>query len=332
MRTPLCYGFCHTIILDKDSKFYSICQEALDLLQINCHVLSGDNHNPMMVERVNRYLTKGLKIMTNEQDSIRVALKATRLLLYAWNSCPIPGTDISWSLVAIGCEFAFPIDDSTNKHWELTSPPSSVESYSQDLAMHLSALREVAQLQVKNSAHTIGNWSTCVDRTRAPNLLAMLFFPGMLSVQMPQRAALISFNTPSLDHGASHQSSTSKALHTKSSIAPCRIQRIKSMPQTYHRTPLSSSLSNQLRALTIDMVNSTNLSKQAHSKRPALTGLNWFHHFKSRRTTSWLTQLLPSTGPASRNWMMTSLSSHGPQRRNAPLPLQWHSHNPPGHV
>jgi hypothetical protein len=83
MRTELRYSFCHTIILDKDSEFYSICQEALDLLQINCHTLSGDNHNPMMVECVNRYLTKGLKIMTNKQDYVRVALKAILLLLYA---------------------------------------------------------------------------------------------------------------------------------------------------------------------------------------------------------------------------------------------------------
>jgi hypothetical protein len=66
MRTQLRYDFCNTIVLDKDSKFYSVCQEALNLLQINCHVLSGDNHNPMMVDRINRYLTKGLKIMTNE--------------------------------------------------------------------------------------------------------------------------------------------------------------------------------------------------------------------------------------------------------------------------
>ncbi len=63
-----------------------------------------------MVERVNWYLNKGLKIMTNKQDSVRVALKAILLLLYAWNSCPIPGTDISRSLVAVGHEFAFPID------------------------------------------------------------------------------------------------------------------------------------------------------------------------------------------------------------------------------
>ena len=53
MKIQLHYGFCHTIVLDKDSKFYGVCYEALDLLNINCHVLSGDNHNPMLVEHVN---------------------------------------------------------------------------------------------------------------------------------------------------------------------------------------------------------------------------------------------------------------------------------------
>jgi hypothetical protein len=57
--------------------------------------------------------------------------------------------DISRSLVAIGCEFAFPINYSKNKHWELTSSPSSMESYSKDLAVRLSALREVAQLLIQ---------------------------------------------------------------------------------------------------------------------------------------------------------------------------------------
>jgi hypothetical protein len=100
----------------------------------------------MMVEHVNRCLTKSLKIMTNERDSDRIALKAILLLLYAWKSCPIPSTGISWSLVAVSREFAFPIDYSTNKHWELTSSPISVESYSKDLTTRLSALRKVAQL------------------------------------------------------------------------------------------------------------------------------------------------------------------------------------------
>ena len=84
----------------------------------------------MLAERVNRYVNKGLKIMCNEHDCVRVALEAILLLLYAWNSCPVPGTDISRSLVAVGLEFACTIDFSSGKHWELTSLPSTVVSYS----------------------------------------------------------------------------------------------------------------------------------------------------------------------------------------------------------
>ena len=96
------YVFCHTAVLDKDAKFFGVCSEALDLLQINRHVLLSANHNPKLVERVNRYATKGLKIMCNERDSVRVALEDILLLLYAWNSYPMHGTDISRSLVAVG--------------------------------------------------------------------------------------------------------------------------------------------------------------------------------------------------------------------------------------
>ena len=103
----------------------------------------------MLVERVNRYVTKSLKIMCNEQDSVRVTLEAICLLLYVWNSCPVPGTDISRSLVAVGREFAFPIDYSSGKHWELTALTTTVVSYSKDLTTRLSAYQEVAKLLVK---------------------------------------------------------------------------------------------------------------------------------------------------------------------------------------
>ena len=148
MRILLQYGFCHTAVLNKDS-FFGVCREALDLLQINCHVLSGSNHNPMLVERINRYLNKGLRVMCNERDSVRIALEAILLLLYAWNSCPIPGTDISHSLIAVSREFAFPINFSSGKHWELTSSASTVVSYSKELATRLSACRKVAELLVE---------------------------------------------------------------------------------------------------------------------------------------------------------------------------------------
>jgi hypothetical protein len=143
------YGFCHRVVLDKDSKFFGIWCETIYLLKINCHVLSSANHNPMIVERVNRYLTKGLKIMCNERDSVRVALEAILLLLYAWNSCPVPGTDISHSLIAVGHEFTFLIDFSSGKHWELTSSPSTAVSYSKKLATRLAACHQVAELLVR---------------------------------------------------------------------------------------------------------------------------------------------------------------------------------------
>ena len=74
------YGFCHTVVLDKDSKFMGVFKESLNLLNINYHVLPSDNHNSMLVEHVNRYLNEGLCIMTNEHDSIRIALEAILLL------------------------------------------------------------------------------------------------------------------------------------------------------------------------------------------------------------------------------------------------------------
>ena len=133
MKIQLPFGLCHTIVLDKDSKFFGIFKEAVDLLQINGHVFYGGNYNGMLVKHVNRYLNKGLKIMTNERDFVRFAMEAIMLLLYAWNGAHIPGTDISCCFVALGWEFQFPINFSTDKHSELTSTPASVTTYLRDL-------------------------------------------------------------------------------------------------------------------------------------------------------------------------------------------------------
>jgi hypothetical protein len=149
MKIILRFGFCHTCVLDKDSKFLDVCCEALDLLQINCHVLSGRNHNPMLVERFNCYLNEGLQIMANKRDSNCIALKAILLLIYAWNSCPVPGTDISRCMVALVCEFHFPIGFSTGKHAELYSAPGTIKSYSKQLASCLTCCRAIAELLVK---------------------------------------------------------------------------------------------------------------------------------------------------------------------------------------
>jgi hypothetical protein len=46
MKILLRYGFCHTVVLDKDSKFFGVCREAIDLLKINLHVLSSAKSQP----------------------------------------------------------------------------------------------------------------------------------------------------------------------------------------------------------------------------------------------------------------------------------------------
>jgi hypothetical protein len=56
----------------------------------------------MLVERVDCYINKGLKIMSNERESMQVALEAILLLIYAWNLCPVPRTNILRSLVTVG--------------------------------------------------------------------------------------------------------------------------------------------------------------------------------------------------------------------------------------
>jgi hypothetical protein len=241
MKILLRYGFCHTVVLNKDSKFFGVCREAINLLKLNCHILLSANHNPMIVERVNWYLTKGLKIMCNKRDSVCVALEAILLLLYAWNSCPVPGTDISCSLMAVGHEFAFPIDFSTNKHWELTSSPSTVVTYSKELATRLSACRQVAELLVREQRsyhrelinarrpdpqiYSLGN---IVFARRALNLLLLEFMST-------------SYNMHSPDHGVSL---LSLQVHPTSLNTVTTLQkRRKSTHQIYPHVSLLTSQS-----------------------------------------------------------------------------------------
>jgi hypothetical protein len=157
MKMQLRFGFCHTVVLDKDSKFFSVCKKSLDLLKINCHILSADNHNPMLVKRLCRYFNKGLCIMTNKHNLVRMALESLLLLLYAWNACPVPGTDISHSLVAVSHKFAFPINFSTEMHQELTSSLTTVESYSCNFSKTLPSAAKLQCYWYRNTALGILN-------------------------------------------------------------------------------------------------------------------------------------------------------------------------------
>ena len=132
MKIWLRFGISHTIVVDKDSKFRATFEQTTELLKVNIHVLSGGNHDPMLVERINRYLNKALKIFCTERGTVKVALEAILLSLYAWNSTPVPTTDISRSLITVGREFQFPIDFCLSKHRMLTLTPENVTSFAKE--------------------------------------------------------------------------------------------------------------------------------------------------------------------------------------------------------
>lgn len=148
MKIQLRFGFCHTIVVDKDSKFRGVFAETADLLGINIHVISGENHDAMLVERVNRFLNKALAIYCTERGSVKSASNAVQLSLYAWNSAPVVGTDISRSLLVTGREFSFPIEFNVEKARTLTSTSKAVVTFAQEQARLLGLSRQVARALV----------------------------------------------------------------------------------------------------------------------------------------------------------------------------------------
>jgi hypothetical protein len=66
----------------------------------------------------------------------------------------------------------FPIDFSSGKHWQLTSSPATIDTYSKQLAMQLSACCEVAELLV----HEQSEWLWALIKSWRQNL--HVYSPG----------------------------------------------------------------------------------------------------------------------------------------------------------
>ena len=92
-----------------------------------------------------RYLNKCLIVFCNEHGTHRVAMEGTLMLLYAWNSGPIIGTDISRSLLVVGRKFSFPIYFCTFQHQILTSTPLRVSYFIAEQAHFLTCSRAIAR-------------------------------------------------------------------------------------------------------------------------------------------------------------------------------------------
>ena len=108
MKIWLRFEFAYTIV--KVSVFLSVFAETAKLLGINIHVLSGENHDPMIVEGINRFLNSCLTIFCNDRGTTKVAQEGILMSLYPWNSAPVIGTDDSRSMIVVGRNFKFPID------------------------------------------------------------------------------------------------------------------------------------------------------------------------------------------------------------------------------
>ena len=85
-------------MVDKDSKLLGEIVKTEALLCINIYVLSDENLELMIVERIYRYLNSCLAIFCNERGNNRVALEGILMSLYGWNSAPVIGTGVSRSL------------------------------------------------------------------------------------------------------------------------------------------------------------------------------------------------------------------------------------------
>jgi hypothetical protein len=104
------------VITDPNSKFKGAFKATFALLGIQHHLSARGNHNAILVEGFNKFLNSGLRVFDNDRDTNRVFLEGAETLTYAWNSCPVLGTDLSRSLLTVGHEFHFPIDFTTNQH------------------------------------------------------------------------------------------------------------------------------------------------------------------------------------------------------------------------
>jgi hypothetical protein len=167
MKICLTLGLPHTIVIDKDSKLRKTFEATMLLLNINLHVASGGNHDPVLTERFHVFANKSLSLFCNERDSIRVAAEGLQLCKYAWNSAPTKGTDISRSLVCVGREFKFPIEYTTSPHVNLNFDPAATTTFDEVQETVLRQSRETFKILI----HEHRAWHREYINSRRPDPL-----------------------------------------------------------------------------------------------------------------------------------------------------------------
>ena len=118
-------------------------------MKITHHESAKGNHNAVLSERVNRFINEGLTIFNNERQTNRCFLVGVKTLLYAWNTAPRIGTDISRSLVVTGREWQFPIDIINDNITELNVSEQEVTNFTSELKETLKKNRFIYALLIE---------------------------------------------------------------------------------------------------------------------------------------------------------------------------------------
>ena len=100
----------------------------------------------LFVERIDQHLNKGIKICTQERGTPAMSRDAILLVIYGWNSCPVPMTDITRSMLVCVREFSLSIDFSHKTLICLTGNKKWTETYAANQARLLLHSCEITSL------------------------------------------------------------------------------------------------------------------------------------------------------------------------------------------
>ncbi len=87
-------------------------------------------------------------MFNNNRESNRVFVEGAQTLTYAWNSCPVLGTDLSRSLLTVGREFHFPIDFEADRRLSFEPTDKEKKLFAENLTDLLRKSREIYLLLV----------------------------------------------------------------------------------------------------------------------------------------------------------------------------------------
>ncbi len=267
----------------------------------------------MMVEQVNRYLNKDLKLMSNKCGSIQVAMEAILLLLYAWNSAPIPGTDLSRCFVALGQEFQFPVDFSSNNTGNSLQFRPQSNRIRGSLPNIFKPCRRLPASLSENSEQCTMSSSTHVNLTPKYIQSGISYFLAELCGLTLLEEKLSNLPIHSLGHGVSLPNFT---VHLTTSKTVPQRRRRSGMPRTYLHTLQSCYPSNHLTVLTIGMANSIKRYPRICTSRQGSKVLNHQRRLKFQHYNSLRTRPLTPAGPHWPSSTRTSFHIHGHLARN----------------